>query len=617
AGFNFGNTANNNNNTSQSSSPFGFLGQTSKSPFAASTSAPTGFNPPQQTAFTSFNKQVASQAVGVSPGFGSTSVGSSTTPLPSFGLGNPSTFSVSSSGFSSFTKTQSTDSGKSQSLNLSTGFSALGNARTQPAFGGFGSNSLSTTSASTPFSTFSQSNSDSEKKDNKIGFGTPATPSITPKFGSNVFATGNISDFGSLGTTSKTSQAQNTSGFSGFSGFNKTVTTASGDASNKSSTTPLSVPSNGTGYTLNATTSSSNIFSRIGVSTSQPVQSTSLLNSSGSPFGSSNVKPFETLTTTKKDTTAPTTSSTSLFAIPTEVNKPSVNIPKTTMPTFSTSVTSSPIGGAGIKPFMSSSTAFSAPKPSAISTSLTGSSSSSSGTLTSIATTTTSIPTSVPAGGSDQIPSWLKNNNIEGIINKWTKDLENCSKKFHEQVKEVNQWDQKIIENNGRVTRLGEQINKADSIQAEIETGLNNIESRQLELEKILSEYEQKFGDPALETLKPLDKERERSYELAESINQELDTMSQVLSAMITDMNRNTTSSNFTPASTADEQDSTIDEADEDPIDEVVKILNSHLTSLQWIDATANQLNARVQETQSFLEHAKDKLQENRNGNIV
>ncbi|CAG8827116.1 27299_t:CDS:2, partial [Racocetra persica] len=111
------------------------------------------------------------------------------------------------------------------------------------------------------------------------------------------------------------------------------------------------------------------------------------------------------------------------------------------------------------------------------------------------------------------------------------------------------------------VTRLAEQLNKADSLQEEINTCLNGVEARQQELEKVLTEYEEKFGDPSLEAMNPLDKEREKTYELAESINQELDNMSQILSAMITDMN-------------------------------------------------PNQLSARVQEAQSFLDHASSKTQE-------
>lgn len=127
-----------------------------------------------------------------------------------------------------------------------------------------------------------------------------------------------------------------------------------------------------------------------------------------------------------------------------------VNIPKTTMPTIAPfgSTTSSISGpsslGNILQPPATKSTApFQIPKTS---------------TTAPVSTPTTTGPpkppvttTQPPPTTADQIPSWLKNNNIETIINKWSKDLENCSKKFMEQVQEINQWDQKIIENNGRV----------------------------------------------------------------------------------------------------------------------------------------------------------------------
>ncbi|CAG8601518.1 7819_t:CDS:2, partial [Acaulospora colombiana] len=479
---------NTNNNSASNPSPFGsLLNQTSKPPFAASTQSSTtttGFSLQQPIApFTGFG---TSQGSGFSS---NTSVGNSTTSLSS----NPPTFSVSSTGFGWFGKTQNADPGKNQSSNTSTGFSALSNTKSQATFGGFGGSLLSTSASTSPFATFPQPSSDGGKKDNTIGFNTSATSA--PKFGSNPF---------NLGTTSKTTQAQSAPAFTMFTGF-KTDTSVGSEASNKNTTTlaSLGASSSGAGHTLNST-SGSNIFARIG-STSQSTQSSSL-NISGNLFGSSGAKPL--FDTSKKDNTGSTTSSSSLFATASVTTNSSVNIPKTTMPTFTATITS-PIGGGGIKSSLTPS--FSTTKP--ITTSappLIGGIGTSSLRTTSTTTPSTTA-TSVPTSGADQIPSWLKNNNIEGIINKWTKDLDNCSKKFHEQIKEVNQWDQKIIENNGRVTRLGEQINKADSIQAEIEAGLNNIESRQEELDKILSEYEQKFGDPALETLRPLDKERERS----------------------------------------------------------------------------------------------------------
>ncbi|PKY40562.1 hypothetical protein RhiirA4_394847, partial [Rhizophagus irregularis] len=92
---------------------------------------------------------------------------------------------------------------------------------------------------------------------------------------------------------------------------------------------------------------------------------------------------------------------------------------------------------------------------------------------------------------------------------------------------------------------------------------------------------------------------------MAEEINQELGEMSQVLSTIITDVNRN-----IIKPYVIDESNGNQDKEDieEDPMDEVVKILNSHLTSLQWIDSQANQLTQGVQNAKQLLIQAENEL---------
>ena len=51
-------------------------------------------------------------------------------------------------------------------------------------------------------------------------------------------------------------------------------------------------------------------------------------------------------------------------------------------------------------------------------------------------------------------------------------------------------------------------------------------------------------------------------------------------------------------------------------MDEVIKILNSHLTSLQWIDSQANQLTQKVQNAQQQLIQAQSEQQQNGTNNI-
>ncbi|CAG8511157.1 21158_t:CDS:2 [Dentiscutata erythropus] len=441
----------------------------------------------------------------------STAAGNQTTPFPTFGGFGTSSTSTSSynnanSSFVGF-KPPNSDSGKAQvttapvatastgftlgsaKTEASSAFSMFGGAKTQSAFGfggtqtttapgnlGFGT--VQSTVSSSSFTTLpgsSQPTQDTNKKES-IGFGTNPT-SKPPSFGG----------FG-LGAP-KTTQGQSISPFGAIT------------------TTPSGI----------------NIFSRTNISSISSTQPTQPNQPSLFPSAVStpSVGIFN-----KKDTTA-TTAGASLLPSTTLASKP--------LPTFTKSQLQQPIPVTSSAPGSSAtvitttqastSLSFSTPsllqpktgsitqaKPSVPIITAPLSTSTTTSTASIIKPALSSIPvTTVTTSAPDQIPSWLKNNNIEGIIKKWTTDLDNCTKKFHNQVREVNQWDQKIIENNGRVTRLGEQINKADSLQEEINICLNSVEARQQELEKVLSEYEEKFGDPSLEAMNPLDKEREKT----------------------------------------------------------------------------------------------------------
>ncbi|CAG8441499.1 1450_t:CDS:10, partial [Diversispora eburnea] len=446
-------------------------------------------------------------------------------------------------------------------------------------FGNLGSSSGSTASAATS---------------SLGGFSTTATPtlgSVFPKTtidtnnnnnttsGSSLFGDkpggggggGSTGFFGGFKTsTATTSTATTSTATASFSSFNQT------DANQKSQPT--------LGFGKSTNTQSTSLFSSAPFGGLGAFAFTSFSASSAAPSSNNTLGGIlnqnSTTVTNKFDTlkTSLPSGGQSLFSQSTVQNRSSdVNIPKTSMPTITTpfgSTASSTLGQRSLGNSLQSTTTTKSTAP--IQLNKPSNNISIPATSKPLVTIQSTTPARVP----DQIPSWLKNNTIETIINKWSKDLENCSKKFMEQVREINQWDQKIIENNGR---------------GELDIGLTTIEARQEELEKLLLEYEQKFADPAFESMKPLDREREKSYSLAESINQDLDNMNQTLSDMITDMNRSTTSSTYGP---------------------LVRILNSHLTSLQWIDTTANQLSARVQEAQSFIELATNKMQGEMNNGV-
>jgi nuclear pore complex protein Nup62 len=113
------------------------------------------------------------------------------------------------------------------------------------------------------------------------------------------------------------------------------------------------------------------------------------------------------------------------------------------------------------------------------------------------------------------------------------------------------------------------------------------VESQQDELEAWLDRYESEVQDMFAKQLGPgeqlagPDQERERTYKLAEKLTQQLDEKSRDLSKMVKEINdiSGTLNKGAKP---------------EDPLSQIVRVLNGHLTQLQWIDANASSLQAKV-----------------------
>ncbi|KAG9289814.1 hypothetical protein G9A89_015394 [Geosiphon pyriformis] len=227
--------------------------------------------------------------------------------------------------------------------------------------------------------------------------------------------------------------------------------------------------------------------------------------------------------------------------------------------------------------------------------------------------TTTVTPSKVTAPSTPEVSTWLQNASISDMINRWSKDLTDCQRTFHNQAVEVAEWDLKVMENNGRVVNLVAQIEQANGIQREIEISLANFEQKQQEMEKLLQHYESRHYEAPKEN--KADKAREKTYKLAETINRDLVSMSQQLSTIITDINRNT-SFGIDNVSNDPDNEGIMEDAEDDAVEEVVKILNAHLISLQWIDQTASQMSDRIRETQNALDTVRNRKAEERRSNF-
>lgn len=200
----------------------------------------------------------------------------------------------------------------------------------------------------------------------------------------------------------------------------------------------------------------------------------------------------------------------------------------------------------------------------------------------------------------------LKNKTMEDIVTRWASDLSKYQKEFKEQATVVSTWDRNLVDNGEKIQKLYLDTFEAERASHEIERQLAAVEGQQEELEAWLNRYESEVQDMFAKQIGPgeqlggPDQERERTYKLAEKLTQQLDDKSRDLSKMVKEIND--ISGTLTKGAKAEDPVGclqnklqciiTNDELMQ--LSQIVRVLNGHLTQLQWIDANASALQAKV-----------------------
>jgi len=161
---------------------------------------------------------------------------------------------------------------------------------------------------------------------------------------------------------------------------------------------------------------------------------------------------------------------------------------------------------------------------------------------------------------------------LEENINKWTLELEDTEKQFLNQASQVNAWDQLLVKNGENILELNDSVKRVRQDQQRLEHELDFVSGQQAELEEALRPLEQ-----AMAGTTTVDTERERTYQLAESLDAQLKRMSEDLKEVISHLNSGNRG--------VDTQD---------PIAQISKILNTHMDSLQWIDSNASSIEKQL-----------------------
>lgn len=184
---------------------------------------------------------------------------------------------------------------------------------------------------------------------------------------------------------------------------------------------------------------------------------------------------------------------------------------------------------------------------------------------------------------------------LEENINKWMSELEKQEQDFLELATQVNAWDRLLVENGEKITTLNGDMERVKVDQQKLDHELDFIHSQQRELEELLAPLEKAVEQqPNINIQQHSALERENTYQLAENIDAQLKRMLSDLKEIIDHLNSSNTN-----------QDQT------DPIQQITKILNSHMDSLQWIDQNTTVLGRKVDEISKQMEIQKREQERN------
>ncbi|XP_060865404.1 nuclear pore glycoprotein p62-like [Metopolophium dirhodum] len=238
------------------------------------------------------------------------------------------------------------------------------------------------------------------------------------------------------------------------------------------------------------------------------------------------------------------------------------------------------------------STGFSLGKSSAVptgflsgTTSTPGFSLSSSGKTTAQATTIQTIPaitTKAPPVTSqlDSQSSAVQQTNFQqliDLINNWTVSLENQEKQFIKQANEITVWDNILTNQSAKLVKMYDILEQKEKEQVDIENELDFLLSQQKELEDCLIPIEQELQ--SCEVLSSLNNEREPIYKAAQEIDSQVKLLSGDIKEIVNSLNR---------ANSKKDSD--------DDLNSICRILNCHMTALQYIEHNAENLSSMVSE---------------------
>ena len=137
-------------------------------------------------------------------------------------------------------------------------------------------------------------------------------------------------------------------------------------------------------------------------------------------------------------------------------------------------------------------------------------------------------------------------------MSRWLNDTAKYKAQFLRQAEEIKKWDQILVDNGEKISKLYNDTIEEEKKQNRVETQLMYLENEQNELGEILDHYEGQVKElfqgqmGGHEGMQPADQEREKTYHLAQKLNKHLEQMGKDLGGMIDEINKASTTINKT-----------------------------------------------------------------------
>ncbi|CAH0482431.1 unnamed protein product [Peronospora belbahrii] len=187
-------------------------------------------------------------------------------------------------------------------------------------------------------------------------------------------------------------------------------------------------------------------------------------------------------------------------------------------------------------------------------------------------------------------PAEYMGRTIEDIINAWSEQLERNADTFTTEAVKVSKWDSDLMDSQRKLGDIAGDVRRIQVAQNELDTNLDTIFAYQMELKSTLEQLE-KSVDKMYESQDQMpvaaDIEREQTLQLSVDIDDQLNSMATTLKETVEKLNK--------------AQDDVAD--DSNPMVQIMKVLNVHHNSLQWIEGTSGRISSEIAQLSRKLQN--------------